>query len=580
MLLFGTEKYRDRGGSVSKFKDGEFMEYLVLAVVIVCIVLFIFIKGAYDEKKKEKKFIEDLYTNYGQFPNKKYEAAQYNSIRKYFEKHKEGFFVDDITWNDLDMDAVFMQMNHTYSSAGEEYLYHTLRTPFMRDDELEEQEEKVRFFMENEDIRVKMQVLFAKVGKTGKFSIYDYLDFLDNVKDISNWKHYLGDIAFLISVILIFFSGSLGIFCTIAVICYNMTTYFKYKSETEPYIISFGYIMRMLQMAEMIMKEDISVISKEKEELKQLTKQFNKFKGGSWWLMSPTRMNGAGDPLSIVSDYIRMVFHIDIIKFNNMMKEARAHKEDIDEILTISGSIETAIAIGAYRASMEEWCIPEFSKDEICLEEAYHPLIENPVKNSISTKKGVLLTGSNASGKSTFLKTVAINAILGQTIYTCTAKRYKGDFYHIYSSMALRDNLESGESYYIVEIKSLKRIIDAGNNDVKILCFVDEVLRGTNTVERIAASTQILKSFAGNNTVCFAATHDIELTSLLEQEYDNYHFEEEVRDGDVFFNYELKEGKARTRNAIKLLSVMGYDKNIIDKAENMAENFIKDGVWK
>ena len=59
----------------------------------------------------------------------------------------------------------------------------------------------------------------------------------------------------------------------------------------------------------------------------------------------------------------------------------------------------------------------------------------------------------------------------------------------------------------------------------------------------------------------------------------NYHFEEEVRDGDVFFNYELKEGKARTRNAIKLLSVMGYETNIIDKAENMAENFIRDGVW-
>ena len=89
-----------------------------------------------------------------------------------------------------------------------------------------------------------------------------------------------------------------------------------------------------------------------------------------------------------------------------------------------------------------------------------------------------------------------------------------------------------------------------------------------------------MKSFIGRNTVCFAATHDIELTSLLQNEYENYHFEEEVRDGDVFFNYELKEGKARTRNAIKLLSVMGYEKNIIDKAENMAENFIRDGVWK
>lgn len=535
---------------------------------------------SYDERKREKKFIKDLYTNYGQFPNKKYEAAQYNSIRKYFENHKDGFFIDDITWNDLDMDAVFMQMNHTYSSAGEEYLYHTLRTPFMKEEALVKREEKVRFFMEHEDVRVKMQVLFAKTGKTGKFSIYDYLEFLDTVKDVSNWKHYLCDIAFLLAVILIFFNSSLGIFCTIAVICYNMTTYFKYKSETEPYIISFGYIMRMLQMAEMIVKENIPVLSEEKEKLKQLTKQFNKFKSGSWWLMSPTRMNGTGDPLSIVSDYIRMMFHIDIIKFNKMMLEARGHKKEIDEILTISGAIETAIAIGAYRASLEEWCIPEFEEGRICLEKAYHPLIVNPVKNSISSKKGVLLTGSNASGKSTFLKTVAINAILAQTIYTCAAKRYSGDFYHIYSSMALRDNLESGESYYIVEIKSLKRIIDVATANTKILCFVDEVLRGTNTVERVAASTQILKSFAGKNTVCFAATHDIELTSLLEQEYENYHFEEEVKDGDVYFNYELKEGKARTRNAIKLLSVMGYEKNIIDKAETMAENFLRDGVWK
>lgn len=556
------------------------MEYLVLAGLIVFIVLFIFIKGTYDEKKKEKQFIKDLYKNYGQFPNKKYETAQYNSIRKYFENHKEGFFIDDITWNDLDMDAVFMQMNHTYSSAGEEYLYHRLRTPFMEEKALKKQEEKVRFFMENEDTRVKMQVLFAKAGKTGKFSIYEYLEFLNTVKDVSNWKHYLSIIAFLAAIVFIFFSSSLGIFCTIAVICYNMCTYFKYKSETEPYIISFGYIMRMIRMAEMIVKEDLSVLSEENEKLKELIQQFNKFRSGSWWLMSPTRMNGAGDPLSIVFDYVRMVFHIDIIKFNKMMVEVRGHKREIDTILGIAGSIEAAIAIGAYRASMEAWCVPEFTEGIICLEEAYHPLIENPVKNSISAKKGVLLTGSNASGKSTFLKTVAINAILAQTIYTCPAKKYAGDFYHIYSSMALRDNLGSGESYYIVEIKSLKRIIDAGVCGAKILCFVDEVLRGTNTVERIAASTQILKSFAGHNTVCFAATHDIELTTLLEKDFENYHFEEEVRDGDVFFNYELQEGKARTRNAIKLLSVMGYEKGIIDKAENMAKIFVRDGVWK
>lgn len=555
------------------------MEYLVLAGLIALLVIFVFIKGAYDERKKEKQFIRNLYKNYGQFPNREYEAAQYNSIRKYYENHKEGFQIDDITWNDLDMDAVFMQMNHTYSSAGEEYLYYTLRTPAMEEASLKKREERVRYFMEQEDERVKMQVLFARTGKTGKFSLYDYLNFLDAVEDISNGKHYFWNICFLLAVLLIFVNSSVGIVLTIGIICYNMTTYFRSKGEIEPYIVSFGYIMRLLHMAEQIIKTEVPVLADERKELKELVKQFSKFKRGSSWIMSPTRMNGAGDPLSIVADYIRMMFHIDIIQFNKMMRELRGHKDEVDRIVRIAGSIETSIAVGAYRASLEEYCVPEFGKD-ILMEDGYHPLIASPIKNSIETKKGVLLTGSNASGKSTFLKTVAINAILAQTIYTCAAKRYRGGFYHIYTSMALRDNLESGESYYIVEIKSLKRIIDAGADQENILCFVDEVLRGTNTVERIAASTQILKSFAGRNTICFAATHDIELTRLLEQDYENYHFEEEVKDGDVLFNYKLQKGRARTRNAIKLLSVMGYAPEIIKEADKMAEEFIQNGIWQ
>ena len=215
------------------------------------------------------------------------------------------------------------------------------------------------------------------------------------------------------------------------------------------------------------------------------------------------------------------------------------------------------------------------------MENAYHPLIEQPVKNSISAQKGVLLTGSNASGKSTFLKTVAVNAILAQTIHTCLADSYRGALYRIMSSMALRDDLEGGDSYYIVEIKSLKRILNqTAEEGQPVLCFVDEVLRGTNTVERIAASTQILKSLAGREVVCFAATHDIELTHLLEEYYDNYHFEEEIIEGDVHFNYQLKTGRATTRNAIRLLGVMGYEEKLIQEAETLAENSLKEGIWR
>ena len=103
------------------------------------------------------------------------------------------------------------------------------------------------------------------------------------------------------------------------------------------------------------------------------------------------------------------------------------------------------------------------------------------------------MTGSNASGKSTFLKTIALNVILSQTIFTCISHTYEGDYLKVMTSMALRDNLEGGESYYIVEIKSLQRILEECKKDQPVLCIVDEVLRGTNTIERIAASSRILK---------------------------------------------------------------------------------------
>ena len=85
---------------------------------------------------------------------------------------------------------------------------------------------------------------------------------------------------------------------------------------------------------------------------------------------------------------------------------------------------------------------------------------------------------------------------------------------------------------------------------------------------------------SGEKIQCFAATHDIELTGLLEGYYENYHFEEEIKDGDVLFNYRLQPGKATTRTAIKLLEIMGYEPDIIEKARTQADVFLKQGIWQ
>jgi len=560
------------------------MEHLIFVGTIAIIILIIFVKGAYDDKKKQKKLIYKLRHEYGVISTREYRPEHFSSIARYFSLHKQEGCVDDITWNDLNMDDVFKSMNDTYSSAGEEVLYHTLRTPKFSKEELEYLEELVEYFSAHTDDRIKLQLLFQKLGYTGRFSMYDYIKHLDILGERSNLKHWLANGLLLASLIFCLVNPTNGILAFVGMMLINMFTYFKEKNEIDPYIISFAYVMRLIQTSGKIASmNDLEVIKEERLRLRTHRKALSNFKRGAFLLKSSTGISGADNPFEIIVEYFRMVCHIDLMKFNSMLDQVRRHEEDVDVLFSTIGYLETAIVIGAYRKSVESgWCVPVlFGEKErtFSAKEIYHPLISNPVKNSISVKRGVLLTGSNASGKSTFLKTVAINAIFAQTIHTVLADAYEAGYFEICSSMALRDDLAGGESYYIVEIRAIKRILDAVGKERMVLCFVDEVLRGTNTVERISASTEILKSLAGENVMCFAATHDVELTELLDKVYDNYHFEEEIVDGDVKFNYRLLNGKATTRNAIKLLGVMGYDEEIIKNANRRAETFMQTGQW-
>ena len=146
--------------------------------------------------------------------------------------------------------------------------------------------------------------------------------------------------------------------------------------------------------------------------------------------------------------------------------------------------------------------------------------------------------------------------------------------------MALQDDLLAGESYYIVETRSLKRILDAAKENNAILCVVDEVLRGTNTVERIAASSEVLQAMASTGLLCLAATHDIELCDLLNGSYGLYHFEEQVGENEMLFDYVIREGKATTRSAINLLQLIGFDQQIVDNAHEKADRYLETGVWQ
>ena len=556
------------------------MESIIFLSVLVGISLIAYLLGLRDSKRAEKTLLTRLKKNFGEAPKRNYKQDDLDHLQGYYKNHSADYQIDDTTWNDLNMDGVFARMNYCLSATGEEYLYHMLRTPLL-DDDFDSLEKKVSFLQKNEDARISLQLIFSKIGRNIRYSIYDYIDYLKDAGKFSNREHYLMLVLMALSICVCFFNFSIGFVAFVILVVINLIRYFAVKGDIEPYLASYRYILRVIRSVSFFEKVNIPELEDDFLALKKAASGLKGFSKGSYILMSQSRMNSGGNPAELILDYIRIATHIDLIKFNQMYKEISLHRDDLDTILTITGRIEAYISIACFRESFKgSFCIPEFEGDRYDAKELIHPLIQNAVANDISTKEGILITGSNASGKSTFLKTCAINTVLAQSIHTVLGKEYKAPLFEVYSSMALNDNIFEGDSYYIVEIKSIKRILDAAaKSGNRVLCFVDEVLRGTNTIERIAASTEILKTFVKRNVTCFAATHDIELTSLLKDSLGIYHFEGNVTDNDVHFDYKIKSGPATNRNAIKLLGVLGYDEAIVDNAQALADKFLATGNW-
>lgn len=548
-------------------------------VLIGAAIVFFLIKGFLDEKNRKTKLRNRVHRTFGKPVPAETSPDRFRTIDAYLKSLPErDTDLDEITWNDLDMDRMFQLLNGTFSAVGEEYLYALLHRPETDPKALSELEDRITYFTEHPDERDDFGVALSNMGKLRRISVYSYLMKLKDVSYESNFVHYsplLLYVAGIVLMILGYIGPGLGL-----VICtafYNVVTYLKRKGQIEPYLQVLAYTVRWIgsvkELANVDSHEDLT-------KLKELVRVFSGMERGMR-LLTPVGVTGG--LLDLFLDYVRMLTHVDLIKFNRMRKKLTVHENELREMFAICGRLDTAIAIASYRKSQNTWCVPELLFEEGRTYEVIglgHPLISEPVRNDLTTEQPVLLTGSNASGKSTFLRSVALSAVMAQTVHTVNAVSYRANAFHIVSSMSLNDSLLNSESYYIVEIKSIKRILDFAGSTVPVLAFVDEVLRGTNTAERIAASTEILKYMADRRMLVFAATHDLELTGLLEKTYSDYHFSETVTDGDIRFDYTLKPGRATSKNAIALLKLLQYPEAITEPAGVRVTDFLATGEWK
>lgn len=541
---------------------------LTTLLVVVCLILILavtWVISYFDLKRRRRAFVRE---KFGKMPK----IRDWNdTVANYYDAVNDGTGVDDITWNDLSMNEVFQRLNSCDCSAGEEILYWRLRRNRIPAEDRMLFEQQVREWAKGDDEREKIEELLCDIGKSASsYYIPAYMDGIEEYVLGNQWLYRILQILLGVSVIAMpFLPADSMTFPFVTVCALNLGIYFWINMKHELELSLIGTAVSLLGNAKRIAGR-----KRIRELFPELQEALRGLKGvirGERVLRIKREGSGTGDVMGTLLDYVMGITLIQITTYNKVMKRLIDHADAYMTVYRCIGELDAAICIASFRQTLPWYCTPEYTDGKkLEMTEMYHPLIKEPVPNDLTLEKSCLITGSNASGKSTFIKAAAVNAVLAQAVNTCMARRFVMPEAEVITSMAVKDDLLAGESYFIREIRYLKRILDSLTDDRVTICAIDEILRGTNTGERIRASRAILEYLGDKNCIALVATHDKELTELLKNDYLNFHFSEEIGEDDIVFSYKIMEGPATSQNAVKLLEFAGFPQEIIAAAETAA----------
>lgn len=490
------------------------------------------------------------------------------SIKKLFIKNlkyeENRHYIDDQTWSDLEMDKVFRNLDMTLTTSGEQRLYELLRYPEMDKKLLLHRNEIIDFFQNNKESRDHIREILARMGRQNSGEILDLLYSTEKINFNKKKIYDLFSTLAIAAAISIVFLGMQGVFMLIMISIINMYLHHNLNKEIQGSVKAITYLSSIAKASFKLCDMEDGVLEDYKKILKENSAVADV-------ILKNSSMVGRIEGLDFIGDYINSVFLMQGRAYYKIMGNISNSLEEIKNIYSVLGEIDAFISVAMYRENSKLFSVPEFVKGSktITAVNAVNPLIEDGVPNPIHIgPKGIILTGSNMSGKSTYLRTVGVNVLMAQTLCTVMADKYQGDFFKIMTSISPKDDIEQGKSYYLGEAEAVRRILMSVEEEIPVLCIIDEIFRGTNPIERIRASAEILNYLMEHNAIALVATHDLELTEIVKKYYNSYYFSELVSEEDgLDFDYTIKEGVSNTRNAIKLLKYLGYPDTIITNAE-------------
>jgi len=490
-------------------------------------------------------------------------SAHFPSVARYYDlvQHEPTYHrLPDQAWADLNGELLFELLDATVSRVGQQCLYHRLRSPLADEDALHEFDTAATL-LEQQPV-ARGQALLA-LNQLTAHEAYYMVDLVtgEPLPTLPGARFApLLALGLLLTLLggfwlPVFWWGTITFALTNAVVHFWQLQ--RIKRCVRP-LLQLGRLQRAgqnLQQAELPLRP-LQQLTAPLARLRTIVRQVAFFQVEDNWLL----------------ELLKMLLLLDMFVYARCRTAVQQQAPAIRAVFEAVGYVDCALAVASFRRR-HATCVPHFvpAAEGIQLQAGYHPLVPGCVPNDLALSgQGVLLTGSNMSGKTTFMRTLGVSTLLAQTIATCPATAYRAPFCRVLTSLSLADSLPTGKSYYLVEAETMRQLLlacDAAPDSYLLL--LDELFKGTNTQERIAANKAVLEYLQPRSWV-MAATHDGELGALLQASFTEYHFCETVTSDDWYFDYCLKPGPLTTRNAIRLLARLHYPAQVVAAAQALS----------
>ncbi len=488
--------------------------------------------------------------------------------------------IDARTWTDLDLDAVFAHVDRASGAPGQQVLYAWLRAPAQSAAPLRERERVITALGDSEGARAAVRAACEPLGERGAHAL-----------PLLVWGE-LPARPWWALLLLLLPLGTLGALAVagvwppalvgaLALGAAGAVVRAVVRPRVDDVAEATRHLRALCRAARHLARNLAAhpALAPEAAVLGACAPALRRMELASAWVALDA---SADDTALSLAGFVNVAFSLDVATLYACLGALARRRAELQRAFELVGALDAAAAVASWRAGCGAWARPVFgpAAGPVRAIGVRHPLVPDAVANDYAPRlPGVIVTGTNMAGKSTYVRSVGLAAVLAQALHTVPADGYAAPFLTVRTSIGRADDVTAGTSYYRAEADAVLALMTAARDGAAEgaphLFLIDELFRGTNAVERVAAGAAVLDDLAAPRAGSshararhrvVAATHDGELVERLADRYEAWHFRERVGADGLAFDYRIHPGPATTRNAIALLARLGAPASVVEHA--------------